>query len=175
MANEKKGLIDITTGAEITDANANGILDLASSDVAQLANMGPALISASQWGYLGGTDQELSTGATVTFTGLGITSAYTFPAADGAANYVLTSHNDGTTTWEINAASTAWGDITGTVSNQTDLQTALDAKQDMAPVGVPALPNSTGTQGTWSYGSGYLYICTATDTWIRVAVVTSWS
>lgn len=175
MANEKKGLIDITTGAEVADANANGILDLTSGEVTQIAAIGAETISSAQWGYLAASDQAIATTDTVTFASLGITSEYVLPTADGTASYVLTTNGAGTVTWEPNAASTAWGDITGTLSNQTDLQTALDAKQDMAPVSVPALPNSTGTQGTWSYGSGYLYICTATDTWIRVAVVTSWS
>lgn len=39
----------------------------------------------------------------------------------------------------------AWGDITGTLSNQTDLQAALDAKPDLAD-------NETVT-GTWTFGT----------------------
>lgn len=36
--------------------------------------------------------------------------------------------------WTATGGSAAWGSITGTLSSQTDLQTALDAK---APVGIP--------------------------------------
>ncbi len=45
----------------------------------------------------------------------------------GTAGQVLST--DGTTvSWEDAAAEAAWGGITGTLSNQTDLQSALDAK-----------------------------------------------
>lgn len=175
MANEKKGLVDITTGAEVADANANGILDLTSGEVSQIAAIGAETISAAQWAYLGASDQGIAQASSVQFASVNVNGAYTLPTTDGTANYVLATDGAGNVSWTLNAASTAWGDITGTVSNQTDLQTALDAKQNMAPVSAPALPNSTGTQGTWAYDSNYLYICTATDTWIRAAVVTSWS
>jgi hypothetical protein len=46
-------------------------------------------------------------------------------AADG---YVLTSDASGSGTW-ASAGGEAWGDITGTLSSQTDLQSALDAKE----------------------------------------------
>lgn len=36
----------------------------------------------------------------------------------------------------------------------------------------PATASSTGTAGDWAYDSGYIYICTATNTWKRVAVAT---
>jgi len=47
-------------------------------------------------------------------------------ATDG---YVLTTDANGVGTWQAAAGGGAWGDITGTLSNQTDLQAALDAKQ----------------------------------------------
>jgi hypothetical protein len=37
MANEEKGLVNITTGEERNDANANGVLDLASAQVSMVA------------------------------------------------------------------------------------------------------------------------------------------
>jgi hypothetical protein len=125
--------------------------------------------------------------------------------------------------------SAIWGNITGTLSNQTDLQNALDAKEPTltkgnltettssvltitggtnsiigsgttievdqadtsndgylsstdwntfnnkdALVSVPASATASGTQGNWSYGSGYMYKCVATNTWVRWAVVTTW-
>ena len=60
MANEKKGLVDITTGVEVTNANANGILDLTSGEVSQVANIGTTTIDAAQWGIVGALDQALA-------------------------------------------------------------------------------------------------------------------
>jgi microcystin-dependent protein len=48
----------------------------------------------------------------------------------GGSNQVLISTSSGTTSWGANAP--AWGAITGTLSNQTDLQTALNAKLSLA-------------------------------------------
>lgn len=50
----------------------------------------------------------------------------------GAQNgYVLTSDADGNATWQAASGGGAtWGSITGTLSSQTDLQSALDAKQN---------------------------------------------
>jgi hypothetical protein len=36
----------------------------------------------------------------------------------------------------------------------------------------PASASATGTAGQLAYDSSYLYICTATDTWMRVAIAT---
>jgi hypothetical protein len=36
----------------------------------------------------------------------------------------------------------------------------------------PAASNSTGTKGQIAWDTGYIYICTATDTWERVAIAT---
>lgn len=43
-----------------------------------------------------------------------------------------------------------------------------DGKMDTW-VSAPATASSTGTAGQMAYDSSYLYICTATDTWRRVA------
>lgn len=50
---------------------------------------------------------------------------------DGTAGQVLTTDGAGGITFEsLPASGVAWGDITGTLSAQTDLQSALDAKQN---------------------------------------------
>ena len=49
------------------------------------------------------------------------------PAAGDQAKFL---QGDGT--WANPTAATAWGNITGTLSNQTDLQSALDGKADVA-------------------------------------------
>jgi hypothetical protein len=43
-------------------------------------------------------------------------------------------------------------------------------------VGVPATPTSTGTVGQQAYDSGnnLLYVCVATDTWVRMTPVATW-
>jgi len=70
------------------------------------------------------------------------------------------NHHTGSGTyavWTVNvggvtpATSTAWGAITGTLSAQTDLQTALDAKSPLASptfTGVPAAPTATAGTNT---------------------------
>lgn len=39
-------------------------------------------------------------------------------------------------------------------------------------VAAPASAASSGTAGQIAYDTGYIYICTATDTWKRVAIAT---
>ena len=70
------------------------------------------------------------------------------------------NHHTGSGTyaaWTVNVGgvtpvtSTAWGSITGTLSAQTDLQTALDAKSPLASptfTGVPAAPTATAGTNT---------------------------
>jgi hypothetical protein len=41
-----------------------------------------------------------------------------------------------------------------------------------ANVGIPSLANSTGTAGTVTWDSNYIYICTATNTWKRANIAT---
>jgi hypothetical protein len=36
----------------------------------------------------------------------------------------------------------------------------------------PASASATGTQGEWAWDSSYIYICTALNTWKRVAIST---
>lgn len=38
----------------------------------------------------------------------------------------------------------------------------------------PAAPGSTGTTGEIAYDDDYLYVCIATDTWVRAALATNW-
>jgi hypothetical protein len=71
---------------------------------------------------------------------------------------VISHTGSGTySSWVVNvggatpAASTSWGAITGTLSSQTDLQTALDAKAALASptfTGVPAAPTATAGTST---------------------------
>jgi hypothetical protein len=42
-------------------------------------------------------------------------------------------------------------------------------------VTAPDTPTSTGTQGQFAYSGNYLYVCVATDTWVRCAAESTWS
>jgi len=258
MANEKKGLVDITTGAEVSDANANGILDLTSAEVTQVAAIGSVTISSAQWGYLGDLDQALTQASAVNFAGVDVDSG-TFQLATGTTvNEIVTSVSGSSTdnqiatakgVWDAIGTADSWDEVmhngntftvldtenisasitqndttnnpaaliianTGTGNDitlpnssyikngtlvlgadvgltgtrvtkgwftdveSTNMYTVggtslADTFQARAPASVPASDSATGTQGDWSYGSGYFYVCVATDTWIRTAVVTS--
>lgn len=41
-----------------------------------------------------------------------------------------------------------------------------------AAVGTPANAAATGTAGTWSYDSTHIYVCVATNTWVRATLAT---
>lgn len=42
-----------------------------------------------------------------------------------------------------------------------------------SPVTAPTFSNDPGTAGQWAYDSGFIYVCVATDTWVRAALA-SW-
>ena len=54
----------------------------------------------------------------------------------------------------------------------TDLLNAIASKAG-ARVSAPSTASSTGSLGQWAVDSSYLYVCTATNTWKRVAIA-SW-
>jgi hypothetical protein len=61
--------------------------------------------------------------------GVIINTSYTLPNTDGTAGQVLTTDGAGVTSWQDSATTIiSWGDIVGTLADQTDLQAALDAK-----------------------------------------------
>jgi len=53
-----------------------------------------------------------------------------------------------------------------------DPAVARDSEVTLAPVTAPATAADACTAGTWAYDTGYIYICTATDTWLRAAIAT---
>ncbi|OGI93532.1 hypothetical protein A3A03_02290 [Candidatus Nomurabacteria bacterium RIFCSPLOWO2_01_FULL_40_18] len=73
-----------------------------------------------------------STSGTVTFQPASAAGTYTLtlPTDDGTADQVLTTDGSGALSWTTPAGGVAWGGITGTLSDQTDLQDALDTKVD---------------------------------------------
>lgn len=47
----------------------------------------------------------------------------------------------------------------------------LDAKNTVSVVAVPSTATSTGSVGQIAYNSTHLYVCVATNTWVKVARV----
>src|SRR5690606_17040719 len=62
--------------------------------------------------------------------GSDITSGTIAPARLGSGTPNASNFLRGDGTWAAPSASATWGSITGTLSNQTDLQAALDGKAD---------------------------------------------
>jgi hypothetical protein len=71
--------------------------------------------------------------------------------------------------------SVVWGNITGTLSNQTDLQDALNNKQDVLISETNTAPISatdTGVKGEIRVTATAIYVCIATDTWVKADLST---
>lgn len=64
--------------------------------------------------------------------------------------------------------------LTGNAANQIPTNADLGnlAFRDVATVQVPASATAVGKQGQIAQDGSYLYICTATNTWKRVAIST---
>lgn len=58
------------------------------------------------------------------------------------------------------------------VQQQSNLNSMFTELYAGVRVGVPASASAAGVTGTWSSAPGFLYICTATNTWQRVAIAT---
>lgn len=97
-----------------------------------------------------------------------ITPAAVATRVDDSLDALLSS-NSGATRPAYAVAGTVWLDTdTGQLymyDGTNDLEIALNA-------GVPATASDTGTAGQVAWDADYLYVCTATDTWKRVAVAT---
>ena len=59
-------------------------------------------------------------------------SSLVYPSTDGTANQIIATDGSGTLSFVDLPNDATWGNISGTLSTQTDLQTALDAKEDVS-------------------------------------------
>src|SRR5579863_6705896 len=71
---------------------------------------------------------NFTTTATVTAGIIKVGSAFTLPTTDGTSGQFLQTDGAGNLTWVTGSGGVSWGSITGTLSAQTDLQNALNAK-----------------------------------------------
>lgn len=103
----------------------------------------------------------------------GSTTDYNFEVQDaGASNYRLT--------FNLNSSSeNVIGSINDTVGSFTQAQLRLyasrlrvDATLNIVNTSTPSSASDTGTTGDIQWDTSYLYICTATNTWRRIAHAT---
>ena len=92
---------------------------------------------------------------------------------------VQSSTTKQTTVDAVIAAAAASGTVVsssdiGTAPNEIPLNQYLGALayQDTAPVAPPASASAAGQPGQIAYDSSYFYVCTAVNTWRRVAIAT---
>lgn len=80
-----------------------------------------------------------------------------------------------------NVTGNVTGSVTGNVSGSaatvtTAAQPAITSLGTLTSLklatSTPASASATGTIGTIAWDTGYIYVCTATDTWERVAIAT---
>lgn len=102
------------------------------------------------------------------------TELYTkFVAATAEADGYLTKENFAAFLAKQDALSAASAAADGYLKKE-DWAT-FNAKQaaltdPLCLVAAPATAGSTGTKGQWAQDGTYIYLCTATDTWVRAAV-----
>jgi hypothetical protein len=168
------GAVTIGNGTAATNvAIGGGKVNIGDTTVGA-ANAGALVVtgglSAGAASYIGGT-LTVSTGRiNGTANGVGIMGAatsdtgltaygattdstkYALIAKDSSANNLFLVRNDGAATFA--GAVTVAGTVIHTLS------------------ATPASASATGTVGTMSWDASYIYICTATNTWKRVAIAT---
>jgi hypothetical protein len=69
---------------------------------------------------------------------MGNGSVVSLPTSEGSAGQTLTTNADGTSQW-VTPTKATWGNVSGTLANQTDLSTALSGKVSTAASGVAEL------------------------------------
>ena len=104
---------------------------------------------------------------------------YFATSAQGAlADSALQPDGDGSGLGEMTKSQVGLSNVDNTSDTNkpvsTAQQTALDLKQPKVDFisSAPATATSTGTTGQLIYAGNYLYICIATDTWLRAQLLT---
>lgn len=128
-------------------------LDMNSYDIVNVDSLSTTLLN------LNGVSVTPNTIALTTFGGL----AASFTGL--AANNVLTY--DGTNV--VNSTSLTLTSVTATTLTTANLTVSGDT---VIATETPATAAATGTTGQIAWDADYIYICTATNTWKRVAIAT---
>lgn len=97
-----------------------------------------------------------------------VTPAAMFAAIEASLQAALSQHS-GSATPAYADLGTVWCDTT---TNLLYMNDGTSDFQIVLLVGVPASASATGTAGQWAQDADYIYVCTATDTWKRVAIAT---
>jgi len=63
-------------------------------------------------------------------------------------------------------------ELTGTTQTTVNAYRPVYVNEGLVVTTVPATLTSTGTAGEIAYDTNYLYVCTATNTWVRTALAT---
>ena len=189
------------TGA-VTAAGARSALSAAASgantDITSLAGLGLGTASAPSIAPSAGTNTGFYFGTTavgVTLGGTLVAGFYTtrFESAQpiylpngstSAPCLTFTSDTDtGIYRYGANQVAITLGGTTKAVFDSTEIifSPAVSCSSKLTvggdfqlstPTTVPTTASSTGTKGMISYDSSYIYVCTATNTWKRVAIAT---
>lgn len=175
--------------AEATTTNINGdvVFPAATSAESVIFNKQVSIESssslsvASNFNLTGSTtsSQNIATNQTsgsLTIGGTSATGAITLGRSTGAQTVnIATGTTSASTTKAINigtagnATSTTNIAIGATAGTST---TSLNGNIILSKTATPASATATGTAGTIVWDANYIYICTATNTWKRVAIST---
>lgn len=123
-------------------------------------------------GIGGGISWPTGTGAQTTATNLpafGTSTKGVVPASGGGTTNFLRA--DGA--WAAPSASVAWGGITGTLSSQTDLQTALNGKASTSHTHAPADLTGFGAAGGYLRSNGSAWVRNSGVPWSDLTSVPS--
>jgi len=58
------------------------------------------------------------------------------------------------------------------VASQKAVKTYVDAHAGVGPVAAPSTASSAGVAGQWAYDATHIYVCVATNTWVRATLAT---
>ena len=124
-----------TWGSIIGDiANQTDLVDYIDAEIAAIPTPAtPTLDSVTTQGAT--TTNDIAIGRLTA-------ASLVYPSADGTANQIIATDGSGTLSFVDLPNDATWGNITGTLSSQTDLNTALNAKEN---VGNKASSTSLGT------------------------------
>ena len=117
-----------------------------------------------------------TTGALITSGGLGVAknlnaggnnASHTITGGDGGSGSTILSIRDASNTQKVIFQGNGQVQFAGTI-----LANASSNAFRIANSQTPASASNTGTTGTICWDASYIYVCTATNTWKRVAIAT---